>query len=1375
MTINVYSLDRKCKENELGITHLENNITNIENKMNIIENKITNVEKHISNINVLTGNVKADLTDYRKLEDLNYKQIIYKDTSYLDEYQDIQHYCDDPKYIDDTHIKFTRKNGNLGISLTVAKNNGVIGRLPTFTFVINKSEYDDTWTFTQSTDKGDIKFKWTSENILSYEIDSNFETFLTQEQDKKFLYFGVVKLQLEKDYEVKEDKILTKNTAELPKPTETKPSTITKRIRHIIPREEIDNNYDVKFPITDKCYIYYSVKDLTYNGTTSTKTYCHVIGGIVIDGAGICEYSSIDLIGFTDVTLTLRFDGKKTIYVNILANNVKKYFNNIYIEKDINITNDSTNIINDNYNVKPQVYKHQFIADISDTAEYVNVPDFISCIIIAEITTPNHTNKDMYKFIINSIVYDNNGNFIQRDTTNTFKLNMNISVKNKITFDDIRYMGLEYRARIHSFTMEYIDEINIYDKLVTQQDLSKDYKYSDTKLTVTKNDIYYSIPRKRAKITGCYSTLDDINQYYFMIIFDEIKDNETAKIYKNGLWYEWKVNNEFYIYEEINDILRNYLNIINIEAHEIIDDVVSIDKFVYYTDTLGYLKMSCNKEFNEYYKMNVYKCPFDKKNVNGTPYTVTLSGNMDATNVLHHGDAIKINCVDPVLGEINYQFVINKSLSGFKAYFPNSDVYIYIYDGNNNDWYNHSQINTTNFKCRKYRLVRSDNGGGNVPIIVSYIYSSFTENVSLLTDDVILNTETDKILTDKKTFSSLYVKNNFMKKSDLTYNTDTKTISYGSYKILTTESTSTNNRDYSDLSYIVNNKPVKVYLIVDNTSNSFARINKIPEISGKEVIINLEYESYNVTGEWNSKTLNIQMNGGDINNMLTQYCEVSFTDSHGKRYSFHWNDSLNGSLSNYINIKYYINATNFIYMQIRNILAYYVENKTCYTNLATENWVNNNLSFENTIFNDTLKEIRSDFDYDGRPSDGYTFVHNTDKIHGKKTLFKLDCIINNIHKLFSLNFVYNANIYSCMDINDEYKFDINGKNETYEKGVFGVISKKYNIVILVDHFDIYYEGEDINRECKIASRDWVSDNYVNKYSVINNTSEANENNLLSAKYINDNYRSLNNLSYTCIANDKTYFPVTKIDNTTYNVSKQIFNGKNIIFSFDYKSTSATGEWYSAKYETYGSFNNIAFNNTGAGIYKLEWNDDNIRVNYKANYSNTNNYRDLNNLQVYYLEEEKTINTQLATQEWVKAYHAKPSQTITHYAPGISNGLGTPVFMTGKVYKRVETEWIESTSSDTTDCICGVKNEGTWNEFVGIVTSINESTKSLEFATHGDYLFKVNDSTNYKIGDIVLYDGTILTGDEQPTIKINSSIIGKVTSIIDKEFIAVFKS
>ena len=136
-----------------------------------------------------------------------------------------------------------------------------------------------------------------------------------------------------------------------------------------------------------------------------------------------------------------------------------------------------------------------------------------------------------------------------------------------------------------------------------------------------------------------------------------------------------------------------------------------------------------------------------------------------------------------------------------------------------------------------------------------------------------------------------------------------------------------------------------------------------------------------------------------------------------------------------------------------------------------------------------------------------------------------------------------------------------------------------------------------------------------------------------------------------------------------------------------------------------------------------------------------------------------------------------SLTITHRAPIVepleNYQLGRPVFSAG----------IQGEVSPT-DCIPSVKSSGTYREYLGIIVKLNEATlgdeehdptpASIDFATHGDYLFYVNNSSNYNIGDTLTYDGSIIADDTNINIIILTSIVGKVTGIIDEHTVALFK-
>ncbi|KAK8836386.1 hypothetical protein M9Y10_039729 [Tritrichomonas musculus] len=146
-----------------------------------------------------------------------------------------------------------------------------------------------------------------------------------------------------------------------------------------------------------------------------------------------------------------------------------------------------------------------------------------------------------------------------------------------------------------------------------------------------------------------------------------------------------------------------------------------------------------------------------------------------------------------------------------------------------------------------------------------------------------------------------------------------------------------------------------------------------------------------------------------------------------------------------------------------------------------------------------------------------------------------------------------------------------------------------------------------------------------------------------------------------------------------------------------------------------------------------------------------------------------------------------SNTITHYAP-IESSLndindfiiGAPVYITGNVFKRNDNKWVSSTVDDSTDCICSVKTIGSWKEYIGICVQIDQKNNCISFASHGDYLVKVDDSSCYSVGDEVFIDNTdnklkILSGETAITSKIKRMTVGVITSIINDRTLAVFKS
>ena len=152
-------------------------------------------------------------------------------------------------------------------------------------------------------------------------------------------------------------------------------------------------------------------------------------------------------------------------------------------------------------------------------------------------------------------------------------------------------------------------------------------------------------------------------------------------------------------------------------------------------------------------------------------------------------------------------------------------------------------------------------------------------------------------------------------------------------------------------------------------------------------------------------------------------------------------------------------------------------------------------------------------------------------------------------------------------------------------------------------------------------------------------------------------------------------------------------------------------------------------------------------------------------------------------------------TVTHNAPVNEDlccfQLGAPVFTTGLIYHYDSaTHCYVAGAEGFTNCIPSVKTTGSYRQYLGICTGMHEpGTKlylgdsvkievildqpTITFASHGDYLFRVNDSSQYQVGDVVLFDGNKLDDDLMITTKIQQSIVGKVTGIVDEHLLAMF--
>ena len=96
----------------------------------------------------------------------------------------------------------------------------------------------------------------------------------------------------------------------------------------------------------------------------------------------------------------------------------------------------------------------------------------------------------------------------------------------------------------------------------------------------------------------------------------------------------------------------------------------------------------------------------------------------------------------------------------------------------------------------------------------------------------------------------------------------------------------------------------------------------------------------------------------------------------------------------------------------------------------------------------------------------------------------------------------------------------------------------------------------------------------------------------------------------------------------------------------------------------------------------------------------------------------------------------------------------------------------------------MKTNGSWKEYLGICTS--KTDKEIRFASHGDFLVKVSDSSTFGIGDSVYIEDVehegklipvlkILSDNIPLTSKIQRTTVGIVTSIIDESTISVLIS
>ena len=144
-----------------------------------------------------------------------------------------------------------------------------------------------------------------------------------------------------------------------------------------------------------------------------------------------------------------------------------------------------------------------------------------------------------------------------------------------------------------------------------------------------------------------------------------------------------------------------------------------------------------------------------------------------------------------------------------------------------------------------------------------------------------------------------------------------------------------------------------------------------------------------------------------------------------------------------------------------------------------------------------------------------------------------------------------------------------------------------------------------------------------------------------------------------------------------------------------------------------------------------------------------------------------------------------SMTIQHLTLTADPNMkvGCPVFFTGEIVGKN----FSPITLSSTDCVPIVKTTGDWTQFAGICTEVDvkyygrttQKYKGIEhayirFATHGDFQMAVDDSSKYKVGDLITYDGTIVDTSAPLDYKTMFSIVGSISSIVNNNSVAIFR-
>ena len=161
----------------------------------------------------------------------------------------------------------------------------------------------------------------------------------------------------------------------------------------------------------------------------------------------------------------------------------------------------------------------------------------------------------------------------------------------------------------------------------------------------------------------------------------------------------------------------------------------------------------------------------------------------------------------------------------------------------------------------------------------------------------------------------------------------------------------------------------------------------------------------------------------------------------------------------------------------------------------------------------------------------------------------------------------------------------------------------------------------------------------------------------------------------------------------------------------------------------------------------------------------------------------SVQTLLSTK--MAEIESNVSMTIQHLTLTADPNMkvGCPVFFTGEIVGKN----FSPITLSSTDCVPIVKTTGDWTQFVGICTEVDVSYygrtsqkyKGVEhayirFATHGDFQMAVEDSSKYKIGDLITYDSSIVDTSAPLDYKTMFSIVGSVSAIVKNNSVAIFR-